>query len=106
MKPRFFLMFLLAALLMACDTPRWVRQDASAEQADQDDIDCQRQAAREASLRAGGFYGPSYYGPYRWPSGRSAASRPDTGFDPYGYRTLDEARLTDLCMRAKGYQRK
>ena len=96
----------LLVLLAACDTPRWARQDASAAQADQDDIDCQRQAAREASLRAGGFYGPSYYGPYRSPVGRSAASRPDTGFDPYGYRTLDEARLTDLCMRAKGYQRK
>src|SRR5881628_3595136 len=85
-----FLVILL--LLVACAEPHWVRQDANAEQADQDDIDCQRQAAREASLRAGGFYGPSYYGPYRWPVGRSAASRPDTGFDPYGYRTLDEAR--------------
>ena len=106
MSLRFFPMLLLAALLVACDTPRWVRQDASAEQADRDDVDCQRQAAREASLRAGGFHGPTYYEPYRWPSGRSAVSRPDTGFDPYGYRTLDEARLTDLCMRAKGYQRK
>ena len=106
MSLRFLLVLLLAALAGACSTPRWVKQDASVEQADRDDIDCQRQAAREASLRASGFYGPSYYGPYRWPVGRSAASRPDTGFDPYGYRTLDEARLTDLCMRAKGYQRK
>jgi len=106
MSLRFLLVLLLAALLGACSEPRWARQDASAEQADQDDVDCQRQAAREASLRAGGFYGPSYYGPSRWLYGRSAVSRPDTGFDPYGYRTLDEARLTDLCMRAKGYQRK
>jgi hypothetical protein len=105
MSLRLFLGLSLAALLGACSEPRWVRQDVSAEQADRDDIDCQREAAREASLRAGGFYGPAYYGPYRWPYGRSAASRPDTGFDPYGYRTLDEARLTDFCMRAKGYQR-
>ena len=92
----------LLLLLAACDTPRWARQDASAAQADQDDIDCQPQAAREASLRAGGFYGPSYYGPYY---SRRAITRSDTGFDPYGYRHLDEAQLTDLCMRAKGYQR-
>jgi hypothetical protein len=103
---RFLLVLLLAALAGACSTPRWVKQDASAEQADRDDIDCQRQAAREASLRAGGFYGPAYYGPYRLPYSRGAVSRPDGAFDTYGYRTLDEARLTDLCMRVKGYERK
>ena len=98
--------FFLALFLAACTSTRWVRQDASAGQTDQDDIDCQRKAAREASLRAGGFYGPSYYGPYRYgPYGRRAVSRPDPAFDSYGYRTVDEARLTDLCMRAKGYQR-
>jgi hypothetical protein len=102
---RLLLAMLLAVQLAACDTPRWVREDASAEQADKDDIECQRAAAREASLRAEGFYGPPY--PYRYgPYGRNAVSRPDTGFDPYGYRKLYEARLTDLCMRAKGYVRK
>ena len=75
MSLRFLLVLLLAALAGACSTPRWVKQDASAEQADRDDIDCQRQAAREASLRAGGFYGPAYYGPYRLPYGRGAVSR-------------------------------
>jgi len=92
----------LALALWGCAGPQWVRQDASAEQADKDTVDCQRQAANEASLRAGGFYGPSYYGPYY---SRRSITRPDTGWDPYGYRHLDEARLTDLCMRAKGYQR-
>lgn len=104
-SPFFVLMF--AALLAACDTPRWARQDASAERADQDDVDCQRQAAREANLRAGGFYGPPYYSPFPYgPYGRRAVSRPDPVSDPYGRRALDEARLTDLCMHAKGYQRK
>jgi hypothetical protein len=94
--------FLLAALVAACDT-RWVRADASPEQADRDDIECQRMASREASLRAGGFYGPGYYGPVG-PYNRRIA-RPDPGFDAYGYRTRDEAGLHDLCMRSKGYQR-
>jgi hypothetical protein len=99
---------LLALLLAACTEARWVRQDASAEQADRDDVDCQRQAAREATLRAGGYYGPGYYGPYRYGFyGRPSASRPDAGgFDSFGYRTRDEAQLHNLCMRAKGYQYK
>ena len=92
----------LALALCSCASPPWVRQDASAEQTDKENVDCQRKAANEASLRAGGFYGPSYYGPYY---SRRAITRSDTGFDPYGYRHLDEAQLTDLCMRAKGYQR-
>lgn len=104
MMPRIALFLLL--LLVACTTTPWVRQDATAEQADRDAIDCQRQAAREANLRASGFYGPSYYSAYPYGLyGRYAASRPDPAFDAYGYRTVDEARLTDFCMRAKGYQR-
>jgi len=93
---------LAVALVLGGCAPQWVRQGASGEQADKDTVDCQRQAANEASVRAGGFYGPSYYGPYY---SRRAITRPDTGLDPYGYRHLDEAQLTDLCMRAKGYQR-
>jgi hypothetical protein len=100
MNLRSFLVLLLAALLAACSEPRWVRQDASAEQADRDDIDCQRQAAREASAAASGFYGPP--GPYR----RDSISRPDQPFDSYGYRTRYEGSLHNLCMRAKGYERK
>ena len=92
----------LAVALCGCAGPQWARQDASAEQADKDTVECQRKAANEASLRAGGFYGPSYYGPFY---SRRAISRADPGWDPYGNRQLDEARLTDLCMRAKGYQR-
>ncbi|HET7363174.1 MAG TPA: hypothetical protein VFJ70_06310 [Burkholderiales bacterium] len=81
----------LALALCGCAGPQWVRQDTSAEQADKDTMDCNRWAANEASLRAGGFYGP-YYGPYR-------------GWGPYGYRQVDEAQLGDFCMRARGYQR-
>lgn len=92
----------LAAALCSCAGPQWVRQDATPQQADKDTVECQRWAANEASLRPGGFYGPSYYGPYY---SRRAITRADTGWDPYGYRQLNEARLGDFCMRAKGYQR-
>src|SRR5882762_7625620 len=73
----FFPLLLVAALLGACSTPpRWARADASPEQADRDEVDCQRQAAREVSTLAGGFYGPNYapyaYGPYN-----RRISRPD-----------------------------
>jgi hypothetical protein len=94
------LVLMLAAVLAACSEPRWVRPDASAEQADRDDIACQRWAANEASLRAAGFYGRPYgYGPYS----RNAVSRADPPFNPN--RTLDEAQLHNFCMRARGYQR-
>jgi len=99
---RYLPSILLALALCGCAGQPWQRQGASAEQTDKDIVDCQRQAANEASLRAGGFYGPSYYGPYY---SRRAISRPDTGLDPFGYRHLDEAQLTDFCMHAKGYQR-
>ena len=93
---------ILAVALCGCAGQQWVRQGATPEQADKDIVDCQRWATNEATARAGGFYGPSYYGPYY---SHRAITRPDTGFDPYGYRQLDEARLGDSCMRAKGYQR-
>jgi hypothetical protein len=92
----------LALAVCGCAGSQWVRPDASTEQADKDTVDCQRYAANEASVRAQGFYGPSYYGPFY---SRRAITRPDPGWDPYGYRQLDEARLTDFCMRSKGYQR-
>jgi len=91
---------ILAAALCGCVGQQWVRQGATPEQADKDTVDCERQATNEASLRAGGLYGPSYNGPYY--RGRST-TRSDIAWDPYD-RQLDEARLADLCMRAKGYE--
>lgn len=92
---------LLALMLGACSTSEWARQGVTAEQADRDQIDCQRWAWREASLRTEGFYGP-WYGPY----GPFASRKFGPGaIDPSGYRVLDEAQLADFCMRAKGYQR-
>jgi hypothetical protein len=81
-----FLSLVLALLACACSTSQWVQEGVTAEGADRDLIDCQRWAGREATLRAEGFYGP-------------------TPPVPHGYRVLDEARLADFCMRAKGYER-
>jgi len=86
---------LLALALGACTTSEWVRTGVTAEQAERDEIECQRWAWREASLRAEGFYGPPY-GPFARRFGP-----PRTG---PGYRTVDEAFLADYCMRARGYQ--
>ena len=88
----------LALALSACAGPQWLREGTSVEQADKDTMDCQRWAVNEASLRAGGFYGPPYYS-------HRAITRADRGWDPYGYRQVDEAQLGDFCMRSKGYQR-
>ena len=107
---RLLSLVLLAVVLAACNTTHWVRPDTAPEQADQDDMDCQRWAAREVSAMAAGFYGPGYYGPgYYGPYGyglyHRGITRPDAGVpDAYGYRVRDEAGLHNLCMRAKGYQ--
>jgi hypothetical protein len=93
-----FLLVLLALFAGACSTSQWVREGVASEQADRDQIDCQRWAGREASLRAEGFYGPPY-GPF---AGRGFGPTPVV---PHGYRMLDEAQLGDFCMRVKGYER-
>jgi hypothetical protein len=76
-------------LLCACGTNRMVREDRNAEETDKDIVDCTRYAQREAANRAAGFYGPTY------------------GPGSYGTqnRMLDEAGMTDYCMRSKGYRR-
>ncbi len=91
-----FIAFGLAALLCACTPTQWARPDVSAEQAEQDEIDCQRQAWHQANLRIGPYYGPF---------GRRYLGPPGAFFDPYGNRMLEEAQLADFCMRNKGYQR-
>ncbi len=75
-------------LVCGCSTTEWVREDRNQEETDKDIVDCTRYAQREASNRAAGFYGPTY--------------------GPGAYRTqgrmMDEAGLTDYCMRSKGYR--
>jgi len=101
---------MLVTLLGGCAT-QWTRSDFSPAQAAQYQLACEYEAEREVSLRSVGFYGSlsQYYGPNYQPYGRSrslGAPGPMFDFDPVGRRMLEEGRLADSCMRAKGYQRK
>ncbi len=95
----------LLAALAACAPMDWTRGDATPEQITADLRACRDQAWRESSwsslaygvwgppLLADPFFGRRYLGwPYTSPFG-----------DPFGDRFLEESRLTNFCMRAKGY---
>jgi hypothetical protein len=95
----------LLALLAACAPMEWTRSDATPGQTAADMRACRDQAWRETSWSSLGygawgppmfsdpFLGRRYLGwPYYSPFG-----------DPFGDRFLEESRLTNFCMRAKGY---
>jgi hypothetical protein len=92
----------LALALGACTPMQWVRGDVSPEQLRRDQAECQQAAQREASARYGLYRpvepvfvgGPS--GAFAW-SGGSVV-------DPYVYQMLEEYRLADSCMEARGYR--
>jgi hypothetical protein len=90
--------------LCACADPPWTRPNFSPAQAEQDALACQEQAEQEASLRPAGVQGslPSFqpYGRTRW----IAAPGPLFDVDPMP-RLLEQIRLEEQCMRAKGYER-
>jgi hypothetical protein len=94
----------LAAALAACAPMEWTRSDATPEQIAADMRACRDQAWRETSwsslsygywgpaMLSDPFFGRRYLWPYYSPFG-----------DPFGDRFLEESRLTNFCMRAKGY---
>jgi hypothetical protein len=89
------------ALTAACTPMQWVKEDATAQQLKEDSIQCQQDAWREARMRIW-YYRPLGASFTRdnpsigWPYGPSG----DPFWDPY----LEESRLTQFCMRSKGYQ--
>lgn len=92
-------------LLSGCAPMHWVKQDADAEQLATDRRECQEQAYREAQTRFAwlpGRMGPTFFhGPFNrrfnlYPIGPFA--------DPYGEQFMEEFRLTNFCMRVKGYE--
>ncbi len=93
-----------ATLVAACTPMEWVKPDATADQARDDSIQCQQEAWREARLRAW------YYRPFapvliRDPAGRASLGWPyGPAGDPFGDPYLEENRLAQFCMRAKGYE--
>jgi hypothetical protein len=91
----------LLLLVAACTPMQWVRADADATQAQTDSKDCQMQAWQEARWRAYPYAGVPYM--YRDPFGRPFLGSYSPFWDPFGDRFMEESRLTNFCMRAKGY---
>ena len=98
---RFLLAVPLAAGLAACGpAPVWTRSGATTETAGAD-LDACRTAARQEATQFGGVYGGVGVGYYRGP--RRLGWGP--GWGPFfgGDIVWEESRLTDFCMRTKGY---
>lgn len=97
--------FLLALLLAGCTPMQWVKDDASAEQMHADAAQCQQEAWREARFHVWAAVRP--VGPVLL---RDAAGRPFVAwahspfYDPFGDPFMEESRLAQFCMRAKGYR--
>ena len=93
-----------AALLVAgCAQMDWVRPDATPEQVAADTQQCEQDAWREANYYSLGYrpFGPWLY--------RDALGQPffhpvGPFYDPFYDNTMEEQRLANFCMRAKGYE--
>lgn len=85
--------FLPALLVAACAAPDWQRPGASPDEVREDFAAC-RAAAHERMARAAPAAGPQVQLDPRFGA-----------TDPYrpAERRLEEERLVDACMRAKGY---
>jgi hypothetical protein len=94
---------LTLGVLAACAPMQWAGNDATPEQVSQDLMRCQQDAWREAQ------YASWYYRPFGPFAGRNAFGRPfafpaSPYYDPFNDPYLQEARLTQFCMRNKGYE--
>jgi hypothetical protein len=93
----------VAVLATGCTPMQWVRDDATPEQVAGDFRQCQQAAWQEENTRTMGF---SAFSPWisRDAFGRPFMFQPAGPFyDPYSDRYMDEQRLANFCMRAKGY---
>jgi hypothetical protein len=104
MRPK-RLIVLCAVLLLAaagCTPMAWVRQDSGPEELKQDLSQCRQDAWREAQWRS------FLYRPFGATTivdrfGRRLVVPYSPFGDPFGDSLLEESRLTDFCMRSKGY---
>ena len=99
---KYLVPLVLAMLLGACTPMQWVKPDATPDQINADAIRCQQDAWREARVR-NWFYQP--YSPMvvRDAAGRAFVISPGPFYDPFYDPFMEEARLTQFCMRSKGY---
>jgi len=96
---------LALALASGCTPMQWHKQDVSAEQFRADEQECRQNAWREASWRSWRYQtmmGPVFA---RDATGRGFFMWPSTPMvDPYGHQLMEEYRLAQFCMEAKGYK--
>jgi hypothetical protein len=100
------LLAISSAALCACTPMQWMRDGALPEPAAiaQDATTCRQQAWQEAQYRAWA-YRPIAPIVSRDPFGRHFVAWPYGSYgSPFGDPFFEEARLTDFCMRAKGYE--
>jgi hypothetical protein len=89
-----------AAALCGCTPMAWVKEDSTPEQVADDLGRCQQDAWQEA--RSAGWYYRPLSSPYL-----AAPARPGgLYYDPFYDPNMQEARLTQFCMRNKGYELK
>ena len=89
----------LTVALSACTPMQWVHDSASADQFGRDQEECRQAAWREASARYWFHHpmGPQIApGHVMWNTGSLV--------DPYGRQMVEEHRLAQFCMEAKGYR--
>ena len=83
---------------------QWVRPDATPEQLRADLSECDQRAAYEARLSSWRYQGAMAPVFARDASGRGFFVWPSTSLvDPYGNQLMEERRLAQFCMEAKGY---
>lgn len=92
----------LAAGLAGCAAMQWTRGDATPEQLAADMRACRDQAWRATTWNSLDYYGAMGPPFFSDPFGRRYFGWPH--YSPFGDRFLEEARLADFCMRAKGYE--
>jgi hypothetical protein len=92
------------ALACGCTPMQWQKENVSAEQLRVEEQECRQAAWREASLRNWHYQTMSAPVFARDAAGRGVLVWPSTGVvDPYGYQLMEENRLAQFCMEAKGY---
>jgi hypothetical protein len=99
---KLFWTIVLAFLVAACTPMEWVRPDAPPEQAQADSQQCQMAAWQEARWRAleyRSMWGPAFY----YDRFGRAVPAP-LAFNPFADPYMEEQRLANFCMRAKGYE--
>jgi len=101
MKPASIATVVLTAAACA-SSPQWSKKDAAANQTEADLQACSMTAAREVAAipQPHPTMGPAVM----QPPGRRSVSPSGPLADPNGERYMQETRLTNDCMRGKGYE--